>query len=385
MELIVNEQQFSVETDANDPIGSLTVKGSQENQVFMQLQKYGIEKQQQITKLREALETHKNNADSATLLEEQIQTINDELIAFRKKLIKENPNLFVSRVIQASEVTEIPETIGANTDDASKAKYQYYKTHFLDYIDLTDPRMLKTPIFHTKLMEYFDKVVVQQPDSVFAAAKEVLDKAQANEDMFRYILTNLASKYESSNVMGMEGVFINLADTYYLSGKTPWVDEEVLAKIKEKVDETKPTMIGKQAPPMTLMDTLDRPVSLYSINADYLILFFYDPTCGNCKKKTPILKEAYEHLKKDGVKVLAVNTITDKDDWKKYIKENKLDWINAGDVHVRSNFRYDYNLESVPRVFILDKDKKIIARRLGAEDIEPFMQNYIKAKKNSGS
>jgi hypothetical protein len=105
LELIVNEQQFSVETDANDPIGSLTVKGSHENQVFMQLQKYGIEKQQQITKLREALETHKNNSDSVSLLQEQIQAINDQLIAFRRKLIVDNPNLFVSRVIQASEVT----------------------------------------------------------------------------------------------------------------------------------------------------------------------------------------------------------------------------------------------------------------------------------------
>jgi hypothetical protein len=95
--------------------------------------------------------------------------------------------------------------------------------------------------------------------------------------------------------------------------------------------------------------------------------------------------EAYQKLKSEGVKVLAVNTITDGDKWKEYIRENELDWINAGDIYVRSNFRYDYNVESVPRVFILDKDKKIIARRLGAEDVEPFMNNYIKAKRNAGS
>lgn len=385
LEIVVNEQQFSIETDANDPVGSLKVKDSRENQVFMQLQQYGIEKQQKLTQLKEVLEIHKNNSDSTALIQEQIQAINEELITYRKKLVRENSDLFVSRVIQASEVTEVPETVGKHAEDPAKAKYQYYKTHFLDHIDLADARMLKTPVFHTKLMEYFDKVVVQHPDSVFAAAQEVLDKAQSNEDMFRYILTNLASKYETSNVMGMETVFVRLAEDYYLSDKTPWVEEEVLAKIKEKVEETKPTLIGEPAPAMTLMDTLDRPVSLYAIEANYLILYFYDPTCGNCKKKTPIVHEAYQHLKNEGVKVLAVNTITDSDTWKEYIRENELDWINAGDVHVRSNFRYEYNIESVPRVFILDKDKKIIARRLGAEDIEPFMKNYIKAKRNSGS
>ena len=385
LEIVVNEQQFSIETDANDPVGALKVKDSRENQVFMQLQQNGVEKQQQIAQLREALEIHKNNPDSTALIQEQIQAINDELLAYRKKLIRDNPDLFVTRVIQASEVIEVPETVGRGADEPDKAKYQYYKNHFLDHIDFADARMLKTPVFHTKFMEYFDKVVVQHPDSVYAAALEVLEKAKGTEDMFRYVLTNLASKYETSNVMGMETVFVNLAEDYYLSGKTPWVEEDVVAKIKEKVEETKPTLIGKQAPPMTLMDTLDRPVSLYAIEADYLILYFYDPTCGNCKKKTPIMHEAYQKLKNEGVKVLAVNTITDGDKWKEYIRENELDWINAGDIHVRSNFRYDYNVESVPRVFILDKDKKIIARRLGAEDVEPFMNNYIKAKRNAGS
>lgn len=385
LEIIVNEQHFSIETDANDPVGSLKVKDSRENQVFMQLQQYGIEKQQQIGKLREALETHKDNADSTARIQQQIQKINEALLTYRKKLIRENPDLFVSRVIQASEVIEVPETLDTQATDPDKAKYQYYKTHFLDHIDLADIRMLKTPVFHNKLMEYFDKVVVQHPDSVFEAAREVLNKAQPNEDMFRYILTNLASKYETSNVMGMESVFVKLAEEYYLSGKATWVEEDVLAKIKEKVEETKPTLIGKQAPPMTLMDTLGSPVSLYDIEADYLILYFYDPTCSNCKKKTPVVHEAYQHLKNEGVKVLAVNTITDADEWKEYINENELDWINAGDIHVRSNFRYEYNIESVPRVFILDKNKKIIARRLGAEDIEPFMKNYIKSKRNSGS
>jgi len=384
LEIIVNEQQFSIETDAKDPIGSIKIQGSKENQVFMQLQQYGIEKQKRIAKLKETLETQDDNADAAKL-QIQIQDINKELLSHRKKLVEDNPDLFVSRVIQSSEVIEVPESVGQGTEDPRQAKYQYYKNHFLDYIDFSDARMLKTPVFHTKLMEYFDKVVVQQPDSVFAAAKEIISRTEGNEDMFRYVLTNLASKYETSNVMGMESVFIKLAETYYLTGKTPWLDEEVLAKIKEKVEESKPTLIGKQAPPMTLVDTLGQPVSLYAIDANYLILYFYDPTCGNCKKKTPIVYQAYQNLKNEGVKVLAVNTITDDEKWKDYIKENKLDWLNAGDIHVRSNFRYEYNIESVPRVFILDKDKKIIARRLGAEDVEPFLKNYIKAKQNSGS
>ncbi len=379
-EIIVNEQQFDIETDTKDPVQTMVITGSRENQVFHQLQKFGIERQKQMTALKEQIEIHKANVDSVKELQYQLEQINNELLNYRKKLISENPNLFVAEVIKASEVIEIPETVGKGeeTTESNKSKYQYYKKHFLDNINFTDARMLKTPVFHNKLMEYFDKVIIQHPDSIFAAATEVLTQAEPAEEMFRYVLTTLASKYETSNIMGMEEVFIKLAEKYYLNGKAFWVDEEVKNKIKDKVEENKPTMIGKQAPPMMLTDTLNHPVNLYAIEAKYLILYFYDPTCGNCKKKTPIVYETYKNLKNKGVKVLGVSTITDADEWKKYIKTNKLDWLNAGDPAVRSNFRYDYNIDSVPKVYILDENKKIIARRLGAEDIEPFLKNLIK-------
>ena len=138
---------------------------------------------------------------------------------------------------------------------------------------------------------------------------------------------------------------------------------------------------------MVLLDTAMHPVRLSAIHSDYVVLYFYDPDCGHCKKKTPELRQLYnEKLKDMGVEVLGACTIYDKDaenlkaikKWKDYIRENKLNWINAADPLLRSNFRADYNIDSTPKLFVVDSNKKIIAKRLDVDQLEDFIERHHK-------
>ena len=43
-----------------------------------------------------------------------------------------------------------------------------------------------------------------------------------------------------------------------------------------------------------------------------------------------------------------------------------------------SHFDFYYNVQSTPMVYILDKNKKIIAKKLAVEDIGSFIDNYRK-------
>jgi thiol-disulfide isomerase/thioredoxin len=130
-----------------------------------------------------------------------------------------------------------------------------------------------------------------------------------------------------------------------------------------------------------LLDTLERPVNALSIQADFTVLYFYDPDCGHCKKKTPALRDLYHDKLKDmGVIVVAADIKKETDKWKKYIRDQKLDWINLADPHMRSNFRYEYNIETTPQLYILDDEKKIIAKKLDVEQIEEFINRQIEIR-----
>jgi len=119
-------------------------------------------------------------------------------------------------------------------------------------------------------------------------------------------------------------------------------------------------------------------VSLYDIEKEFTILYFWEPDCGHCKEATPKLKTYYEKAKNDNIEIFAVCTTADKDKWSKYIDENKLTWINGWDPKRDSHFDYYFNVQSTPMVYILDKNKKIIAKKLAVENIDSFIGNYRK-------
>ena len=88
--------------------------------------------------------------------------------------------------------------------------------------------------------------------------------------------------------------------------------------------------------------------------------------------------ETYNKLKPKGFELYAVCTEVEVEKWKKFIREKKLEWINVGDPHLHNNFRHDFDISSTPQIFILDKNKKIIAKKLDVNQIEDFIDNRIK-------
>ena len=116
--------------------------------------------------------------------------------------------------------------------------------------------------------------------------------------------------------------------------------------------------------------------NILELPAEYLVLYFYDPDCGHCKKKTPILKAAYQELLNMGVEVVAANIASEEAKWKSYIIENELNWVNVADMDFQSNFRMDYNIKTTPTIYILNNERKIIAKGLDAEQVVEFIESF---------
>ena len=91
-------------------------------------------------------------------------------------------------------------------------------------------------------------------------------------------------------------------------------------------------LIGEQAANLEMTDSAGKAMSLYEVNAPYIIVCFWDPTCSHCKVEVPELDSLY-HAKweKEGVKIFGV--LTDSkvfDQWKEFMSKNNLhSWINV--------------------------------------------------------
>jgi thiol-disulfide isomerase/thioredoxin len=197
-------------------------------------------------------------------------------------------------------------------------------------------------------------------------------------DVFQYTSAWLLNRYAVSEIMGMDAVVVHIADRVYLAGKAPWASEEYISDLRKKVERLRPNLIGNKAPELLMNSFSGYYVSLYDVKADFTILYFWEPDCGHCKEATPLLRKYYDANKDKGIEVFAVCTRYDKEKWEKYIVDNGLMWINGWDPERLSRFDVLYNVESTPLVYILDKDKKIIAKKLAVTDIEPFIDTYRK-------
>ena len=96
------------------------------------------------------------------------------------------------------------------------------------------------------------------------------------------------------------------------------------------------------------------------------------------KEYTPKLRDYYQRAKNEDVEVFAVCTISNKEEWSKYIEDNKLTWINGWDPDRSTRFDYYYNVQSTPMIYILDKNKKIIAKKISIDDVPSFLETYRK-------
>lgn len=405
-EFIYNNEEVQLETQGPDFVNNMKVKKSAENMVFMDYIKFINSERQKANQLTSKREAFKKGDADYKAISAEIDSISKKVVAYQNNLITTNSTKFVAKVVKMSMDVKIPEAPrkADGTLIDSNFAYHYFRDHYFDNIDLTDDRLVNTSVFHNKLDYFFSQnMLLQHPDTIVKYAYLFCDRLNQKSEMFKYAVIHITSTFEKSKIMGMDKVFVKMGERYYCSknseGKSPayWMAEDKLKDLCEKVTTNKVLVQGVVPPNISLRDTTDvNWKDFYSIKADYTILYFWESDCGHCKKSTPKLQKLYaEKLKARNVEIFAVSKAIDDDfeKWKKFIRDHKLTFINvaltnslfrAAQEDARQfipkyttlqalNYSETYDVTSTPRVFILDKDKKIIGKGLSVAQLEDFM------------
>ncbi len=403
-----------LETSGPEYVKNIVVKTSKENMLFFDYVKLMNSCSLRAKEINDKKEKLPKDSPENKLLVKDLEVISKEVNAYQKKLISENPGSFVSKMVKMSMDITVPEA-PKNPDGSlvdSNFAYHYYRDHYFDNIDLNDDRLISTPsIFHNKLDFFFsNNMLPPVPDTITKFAFRFCDNLNVKSEMYKYCVVHITSNYEKSNIMGMDKVFVKMGQRYYcvknykgkLQGSTniSWMDSSKLEELCKKVDINKNLVQGEIPPNISLVDSTDTKWrDFYSLKADYTILYFWDPECGHCKKTTPKLGELYsKKLKGRNVEVYAVGKAVGEDyvKWKKFIKENNLNFINVAltDKLYKAaledarqfvpkytsvealNYQETYDIYSTPKIFVLDKDKKIIAKGLSISQLEDMLDHY---------
>lgn len=378
--LIDKEQKFNLECQLGNVIETMKIKGSNDNVLFYEYLKFIQDRSKEVEPLKAERKAKADNHQPTDSLDEKIKAIDKLVIDYKTNFINTHPDCILSAIFKGSQDPEVPELpIKPDGSRDSAFAYYYYRNHYFDKLDLSDERLLRSPIYHNKLQYFTKNLMIQIPDSIIPMADMLVNAASKNKETFKYMVWYLTNTYETSNIMGMDQVFVHLVKNYYTKEKAYWVDETTLYKINDRARILEPILLGKKVKNLILTDSSGVYQALYNVNTPYTILYFWDPDCGHCKKATPKVKAYYDKVKSKGVQVFAVCTEVEMEKWKNYIKENKLDWINVADPKLQNNFREEFDIKTTPQIFILDKDKKILAKKIDEETLEKIMDKELEA------
>ena len=220
------------------------------------------------------------------------------------------------------------------------------------------------------VMRVFDG---QQPYEIIGRADAFIQTGKTDEEraslayyIYRY--------YRESKIMGYDEIAVYIADTYFINGKYSLQDGNALMEMKLFAETNRQSLIGMQAPELTLQDPAGSNVSATERgDQDYTVLYFYDDECASCIRTTPALMQ-YLIRSTSGLnfKVYMIFTQSDRERWMTYIQKavhpftvpGNVEIIHLWDPDMTSDFVNKYGVISTPKLFLLDRNGVIIGRDL---------------------
>ena len=384
-EFVVNEQRFSLSSDTIDLASNLVVTGSEENKLFYEDMKFLSAKRRESEALNSAYRAA-TDQKSKDEIRDKMKVIDKDVTDKRMNIMKAYPTTFYSKILKSMEPI-VPNESAAPRDAVGRLTdsnwvWRDYKNRYWDNLDLKDDRILRTPVFHGKLKEYYTRTIIQVPDSIKEEGDRLLAKMPPKGELFKYTLVYMLNEMAKSKVMGFDAVYVHLVKNYYAKGYASWVDSVQLYKINDRGKVLEPLLIGKKARNINLADTTLKTFhSLYDLKNRFIVLCFWDPDCGHCKKEVPKLADIYHKLKSEKIDLEiyspAIMAAEELKKWTAFINEHHLDWINVADPYRQNNFRFEWDIQSTPQIYILDREKTIKAKRIGAEQIEDFIRHEL--------
>jgi thiol-disulfide isomerase/thioredoxin len=385
---IDKEQNIQIKADTAD-LKNIVVSGSKENILFQQYQKFVADKGKLMQQERAAYNGSATKTDSL-LHEENYNRYNTELNNYRTGIISNQPKSMMAALLNAMKEPPYPSKKPVTRQD-SIDNYNFYKAHYWDGITFMDERVIRTPFFLPKVEKYYREVISQSPDSIIKDVDYKLLLARSAPEMYKFLINWLTDEYINPKYMGQDAVFVHLFNKYHSKGLSSWLNEKQMETISRRAYMQMSNLIGENAANLEMLDSTGKPTALYDLKADYTLVIFWDPTCGHCKEELPKIDSIYRaSWKEKNLKIYAVLSEDQKPEWVKYIKAHDLgDWTHVYQTKEmakaeadaqRASYRQLYDVITTPTLYLLDKEKRIIGKKLSWQQLNDLLLVKLNGK-----
>lgn len=364
VEFIYNREEVAFSFDPTNPEQSITFSRSEENNMYHNYYQAIRANQQKLDSVQ-VLYFKASEAKEEVQLTEAYKKILADLREEQNNYEKKSDDLLANHFIKASEQYNA-ETPFKNPEDYLSA----IKSNFFNAIDLSDSTLTHSSFIYDRLNDYvFYLNQGEDQASENVLQKDAIEKAVDWIGNDIEILSSFEVDLLETYLLSENAEMINFVlDNYYLSLPAGNQNEELISRARA----TLKTAIGVIAPDFSWQKD-GQETTFHSLKGtDYYVLLFFSSNCPHCQMEIP---EFYKFISGiHNIKVVAVGLEDERKSWEA-MTSTYTEFINILDLDKWSSQKVkDYGVSAIPTYFVLDADKKILAKPEDFDDLKSMFE-----------
>lgn len=382
----LNEDQtkYIFRTDTNVYADGITVEGSPENKVYLDVRKYEALQNANIDRLNVRLESTEDPKQKSAI-KSQINQIEKNIASSKQEVKKKVGDFYVGKLYSAGIRMEIPEAPkGITGEDARIFKYMWIRNHYFDNVDFGEIGLVRSAVYQEVLSEFLDKYLPSNVDTAMFIVDNLIKKVETEgtPELYQFTLNYLIKRFEKSSRMCFDRIGVHIVKEYFCTGKAFWLTESGKKSACNWAAAKAHTQCGAMAHDMNMEDTsLVNKVRLYDIETPVTLVVFWDIDCLHCKLELPILQQIYDTLNHDELTIYTVNINKDFKRWVKVIKDEKYTFTNVSNVSDEDDYNDYYKVTGTPKIYVLNKNKEIEYKDITIWDVPRVVEHMVKQQK----
>lgn len=239
---------------------------------------------------------------------------------------------------------------------------EYLRDHYWDHFRFSDTTALATVDTMAMLRHFglYASICALQPTNG-EPMRRLMQRAASSRamcDLFLYLADMVL--HDPNSPLRNDEFYIPILETQLA---TAWYDTYERIAPTYDLEMARKNRIGHPANDFRYTTADGRSHTLYTLQAEYLLLFFNNPDCAMCKEIREAIdaSELLSALIAEGrLKVLALYPDEDLQAWHNYRKQIPASWINAYDAEGQIRNEERYSLNAIPSLYLLDHQKRVI-------------------------
>jgi len=358
LDFFYNKEDVSFIFNPDYPEQLIIFLKSSENKLYNEYIETNSIAQQQLDSIQIAV-LQKPNLD----LKKQYKKAKQNVDSIQNKFTEASKDKYIAPFIKANLRNNSEEILTSLNDYMSNIKNTYFNT-----LDFSNNTLINSSFLTNKILEYVfyinfsdDKKTQQK---LFKQSVEIVVSKIKDQSYKKDVIEFLIEQFEASkNIELIDYLFNNHYNKLPETLQDKKFKSEKIALFLTEVGRTAPDFSWKENGKTLKLSTLN--------DAENYVLVFWSTSCSHCLREIPLLHSYMENKK--NIKVIAFAIEDDDFVWENYSKENLLGWHNVLGLNKWQNkVSRTYQISSTPTYFVLDKNKKIIAKPNEMKDVNLF-------------